>query len=135
PIQKMAVFKLLLAITQAAATPSDEKSWQALGVEQMARKCLIYLNKWHDRFYLYGEKPFLQMPKVVKSVDDRTEKRLKAAKTSGQKKRVIATGAPKGFGAGFYADLPSDNNTVLSHTLIEKSLQDHEKALFILTLM
>lgn len=135
PIQKLSVFKLLLAIAQAAATPSDEKAWQALGTEQMAQKCLSYLDEWHDSFYLYGEKPFLQMPKVIKSIDERTEKKLKAAKTPGQKRNVMAAGAPKGFGAGFYPDLPSDNNTVLSHTLIEKNLQDHEKALFILTLM
>lgn len=135
PIQKIAVFKLLLAISQAAVTPSDERAWQALGTEKMAQKCLVYLEEWHDSFYLYGAQPFLQMPKVVKSIDERTEKRLKAAKTPGQKRKVMTTGDPKGFGAGFYPDLPSDNNSLLSHTLMAKSLQDHEKALFILTLM
>ncbi|HLS16350.1 MAG TPA: type I-E CRISPR-associated protein Cse1/CasA [Paenalcaligenes sp.] len=135
PIQKIAIFKLLLAISQAAVTPSDEEAWQALGTEKLAHRCLTYLEKWHDKFYLYGERPFLQMPKVLESIDERTEKKLKSAKTPAQKRKVMATAAPKAFGAGFYPDLPSDNNTLLSHTLIERDLQDHEKALFILTLM
>lgn len=58
PVQKIAVFKLLLAIAQAAATPDNETQWQTLGAEGLTQKCLGYLDKWHDRFYLYGEKPF-----------------------------------------------------------------------------
>src|SRR5690625_3975752 len=135
PIQKIAIFKLLLAISQAAVTPSDEEAWQALGTEKLAHRCLTYLEKWHDKFYLYGERPFLQMPKVLESIDERTEKKLKSAKTPAQKRKVMATAAPKAFGAGFYPDLPSDNNTILSHTLIETELQDHKKAFFILILM
>ncbi|WP_292979491.1 type I-E CRISPR-associated protein Cse1/CasA [Nitrosomonas sp.] len=65
PVQKIAVFKLLLAIAQAAATPADEKEWREQGAQGMAEKCLAYLDKWHDRFFLYGEKPFLQMPAIA----------------------------------------------------------------------
>src|SRR5690554_5100000 len=65
PIQKIAVFKLLLAIAQAAVTPEDEKGWYQLGAQGMAEKCLAYLEQWYDRFYLYGDKPFLQMPAIA----------------------------------------------------------------------
>ena len=62
PVEKIALTKLLLAIAQAAATPTDDSDWQQMGWQGMAHCCLQYLAKWHDRFYLYGEKPFLQMP-------------------------------------------------------------------------
>ena len=52
PIQKIAVIKLLLAIVQAAYTPADDEDWVALGADGMAQKCLNYLEKWHDRFWL-----------------------------------------------------------------------------------
>lgn len=68
PLQKIAVLKLLLAIAQAACTPKDDDEWAVLGAEGMAKTCCSYLEKWHDRFYLYGEKPFLQMPTVEKAV-------------------------------------------------------------------
>jgi CRISPR system Cascade subunit CasA len=64
PVQKIALTKLLLAIAQAAATPKDDDDWQQLGWQGMADKCQMYLQQWHDRFYLYGEKPFLQMPAI-----------------------------------------------------------------------
>jgi CRISPR system Cascade subunit CasA len=65
PVQKIALTKLLLAIAQSAATPDDDNEWQQMGWQGMAAKCLSYLAKWHDRFYLYGEKPFLQMPEIA----------------------------------------------------------------------
>jgi CRISPR system Cascade subunit CasA len=64
PVQKIAVTKLLLAIAQAAATPADDDDWAELGAEGMAIKCLAYLERWRDSFWLYGEKPFLQMPAI-----------------------------------------------------------------------
>lgn len=135
PVQKIAAFKLLLAIAQAAATPADEKEWQALGAQGLADKCLAYLDKWHDRFYLYGEKPFLQMPAIVEKINQRTERRLTSATTAGKKKEATLTGEAKGFGSGFYPDLPSENNTFLSHTLMDRGLSDSERALFVVTLM
>lgn len=135
PVQKIAVLKLLLAIAQAAATPKDEEEWQALGTEGLAAKCLAYLEKWHDRFYLYGDKPFLQMPAIEKLINERTERCLKAAKTAGKKQEAEASGIPKGFGAGVYPDLPSENNTFFSFTLAEQSLNEAEQAVFLVTLM
>ncbi|MDP2505853.1 type I-E CRISPR-associated protein Cse1/CasA [Oceanobacter sp. 3_MG-2023] len=64
PVQKIALTKLLLAIVQAAATPEDDDEWKQMGWQGMADKCLAYLQQWHDRFYLYGDKPFLQMPMI-----------------------------------------------------------------------
>lgn len=67
PVQKIAITKLLLAIAQAAATPADDTAWQELGWKGMADKCLTYLEQCRDRFYLYGEKPFLQMPDIARA--------------------------------------------------------------------
>ena len=64
PVQKLALMKLLLAIAQAAATPENDQQWQALTPTTLASQCLDYLAKWHDRFYLYGANPFLQMPTI-----------------------------------------------------------------------
>lgn len=65
PVERIALMKLLLAITQAAATPEDETACRALGPAGLAEKCLAYLDQWHDRFDLYGDKPFLQMPAIA----------------------------------------------------------------------
>lgn len=108
-VQKIAVLKLLLAISQAAVTPNDEMEWRQLGKQGLAKKCIAYLESMHDRFYLYGEKPFLQMPAI------------KAAKIqpNGAVMPEVATG----------------NTTVLSQIQIQRDLDDGEKALLLLTLM
>ena len=66
-LQKIALFKLLLAIAQAACTPETDEEWKKLGVEGMAEACRAYLEKWHDSFWLYGDKPFLQYPAVSRA--------------------------------------------------------------------
>ena len=135
PVQKIALMKLLLAIAQAASTPRDETEWRALGAEGLAQRCMAYLQQWHDRFYLYGEKPFLQMPAVETLIEERTKTRLVASKTKAKIMAAKSSGHPKSMGAGFYPDLPSKNNTLLSHTLFEKEMSDADKALFVVTLM
>jgi CRISPR system Cascade subunit CasA len=135
PVQKIALTKLLLAIAQAACTPQDENDWKGLGTEGLAQKCLAYLEKHHDSFYLYGEKPFLQIPAVVDLIAARTEKRTAKARNDSERLKAQESGKPKSFGAGFYPDLPSENNTMLSHTLVERTLSDAEKALFIVSIM
>ncbi|BBL35194.1 hypothetical protein Nstercoris_01456 [Nitrosomonas stercoris] len=109
PVQKIAVFKLLLAIAQSAATPQNETEWQALGAEGLAQKCLDYLDKWHDRFYLYGHKPFLQMPAIS------------AARTLS-------------FGA-FLPEISTGNTTVLIQSQIERGLPESDQALVVLMQM
>jgi CRISPR system Cascade subunit CasA len=135
PVQKIALLKLLLAIAQAAATPEDEVGWKALGVQGLSESCLAYLDKWHDRFYLYGERPFLQMPKVAELIALRTSSKMNSAVSASKKREAQLSGLPKSFGAGFYPDLPSSNNTVLSKALIERNLSDAEKAVFLASIM
>jgi len=67
PIQKLAIMKLLLAITQSAYTPTDDTDWEDLGTNGMAESVLSYLEKHRDSFWLYGERPFLQMPDIKKA--------------------------------------------------------------------
>lgn len=109
PVQKIAVFKLLLAIAQAAATPADEQEWQKLGVQGMTQKCLAYLDKWYDKFYLYGEQPFLQMP-------------------------AIAAARALSFGT-FLPEVSTGNTTVLTQSQIEMELSDADKSLLALLQM
>lgn len=135
PVQKIALMKLLLAIAQAAQTPVDEPAWRALGADGLAQCCLDYLQQWHERFYLYGEKPFLQMPEVEVLIQVRTGARIKASKTPGKVIEAEISGSPKSMGAGFYPDLPSDNNTMLSHATFKKELTDADKALLVVTFM
>lgn len=114
PVQKIALTKLLLAIAQSACTPEEDEDWVTLGAEGLARHCLEYLDLWHDSFYLYGEKPFLQMLTLDSLIKD--EK-------------------PKSFGSGFYPDVKSENNTILNQSQFERNLGDAEKAVYIISLM
>jgi len=109
PVQKIALTKLLLAIAQAAATPADDEAWAELGAAGLSAKCLDYLERWRDRFWLYGERPFLQMP-------------------------AIRAANAQSFGA-VLAEVATGNTTVLTQTQIEKSLSDADKALLIVVLM
>lgn len=109
PVQKIALMKLLLAIAQAAQTPADELQWQALGAEGLAQRCLDYLQQWHERFYLYGEQPFLQMP-------------------------AIAAAAVQSYGA-VLPEVSSGNTTVLSQIQVQRPLDDAQKAMLLVSLM
>lgn len=109
PVQKIALLKLLLAIGQAATTPADDAEWKALGADGLTERCLAYLDKWYDRFYLYGEKPFLQIPAI------------QAAKI-------------QSYGA-VLPEVSTGNTTVLSQVQVQRSLDDGAKALLLLTLM
>jgi len=109
PIQKIALTKLLLAIAQSASTPDNDDDWKMLKPEGLAKKCLSYLDRWHDRFFLYGEHPFLQMPAI--------------------KRASLQT-----FGAAL-ADISTGNTTVLTQSQIERGMTDADKALLIVQLM
>ena len=109
PVQKIALMKLLLAIAQAACTPKDEQACRELGAEGLAKACISYLEKWYNRFYLYGEKPFLQMP-------------------------AIARAAIQSYGA-VLPEVSTGNTTVLSQTQVERELTDADKALLLVSLM
>jgi len=109
PVQKIALTKLLLAIAQAASTPKDDDAWAELGTNGLASNCLKYLDTWQERFWLYGEQPFLQMP-------------------------GISSASVQSFGA-VLAEIATGNTTVLTQTQIEKRLSDVDKALLIVVLM
>lgn len=109
PVQKLALMKLLLAIAQAAVTPDDESEWRALGPQGVAEACLGYLDQWHDRFWLYGEQPFLQMP-------------------------AIAAAREQSFGA-LLPEVATGNTTVLHQSQVERDLSDADRALLLVTLM
>jgi CRISPR system Cascade subunit CasA len=109
PLQKIAVMKLLLAIAQAAATPSDEAEWRALDGRGLAERCLGYLWRWYDRFYLYGERPFLQMP-------------------------AIAAAAIQGY-AALAPEVAAGNSTLLFQSQIPQRPDDGDKALLLLCQM
>ncbi len=62
PYERVAVFRLLLCITQAALGSKrlkDERSWRELK-SLVGPMSADYLKKWHDRFFLYGHHAFLQ---------------------------------------------------------------------------
>ncbi|MFZ4504386.1 MAG: type I-E CRISPR-associated protein Cse1/CasA [Methylovulum sp.] len=109
PIQKVAITKLLLAIAQAACTPEDNDAWEALGSKGLAQNCSSYLEKHYNKFYLYGENPFLQMSEISKA----------ATQSIGAVLPEIATG----------------NTTILNALQIETELSDADKALLIVQLM
>lgn len=109
PVQKITITKLLLAIAQAACTPADEAEWRALGAQGLAARCLAYLQQWHERFYLYGEQPFLQMPAIKVACQERY----------GAVLPQVATG----------------NTTVLTQGQVERPLEDADKALLLVGLM
>lgn len=109
PVQKIALTKLLLAIAQAAVTPADDSAWQRMGWQGMANRCLQYLAKWHDRFYLYGEKPFLQMPAIHAA-----------------KRKSFGTLSP---------EVSTGNTTVLTESQQQQQLTDADKALTVVVQM
>ena len=135
PIQKIALTKLLLAIAQAAHTPKDDDDWKSLGAQGMADKSLAYLKEKRDCFWLYGEKPFLQMPKIQDLIAARKNEGLQKAKKGAKAQEIIDDSLPKPIGPGQIPDLPSENNTILNHSQINQIDTDAEKAVFLVTLM
>jgi CRISPR system Cascade subunit CasA len=109
PLQKIAIFKFLLAIAQSAATPADEFEWKEMTPQALGEKCLDYLKKWHDRFFLYGDKPFLQI-------------------------REISAAREQSEGA-LIPEIATGNTTVLFSSQVEQRLDDAERALLLVVLM
>ncbi len=70
PTQNIAIQRLILAIAYRVATPSSEQEWARQWNEGAPTdRMLEYLEKWRDRFYLFGGRyPFMQV------ADLRTEK-------------------------------------------------------------
>lgn len=109
PVQRIALTKLLLAIAQAAATPDDDQAWAKMGADGMASRCLSYLDKWHEHFWLHGDKPFLQMP-------------------------AIASATRQSSGA-ILAEVATGNTTLLTQISIDKPLSEAEQAVLLVCQM
>lgn len=109
PVEKISVLKLLLAICQTAWTPQDDDEWRSVDAIEMGKKCIAYLDAHLDDFWLYGEKPFLQVPEI------KTANKL----SCGALLPYVATG----------------NTTVLLQSHMERELSDAEKAILVTQLM
>ena len=109
PIQKIVMMKFLLAIAQSACPMADDEEWLDTSVDQIADRCMEYLESRRSLFDLYGDRPFLQVPEIAKG-----------GKVS------YGTSAPEVAHAG-------GSSPVLTRSQIEKPLSDEEKALWLLT--
>ena len=109
PIERLEVFRLLLAIAHSACRLEDVEEWLDLDVEEMKASVTEYLEKWSSRFDLYDpEHPFLQFPKVSVS-----EKKILSLKS-------LAFGISNG------------NTTVLTQGNVQRDLTDAESAYVLL---
>ena len=106
---KIPVLKLLLAISQAAYTPTDDEDWLETRPEGLAEKALAYLEAHHDAFFLHGEHPFLQFPACMKA----------EMKSYGTAMPEVATG----------------NTTWLFHQQLEQTLSEADRALLLIEQM
>ena len=141
PVQKIALTKLLLAIGQAACTPESTEELEQLDSDTFRTACLSYLKEKRDRFWLFGEKPFLQMPAVRRLIEERKQLELQSAhpaplrKKEASKKLAEENALPRPIGAGFYPDLPAENNSILSQFQLAETTDPAGMALFVVTLM
>lgn len=65
PVDKIVILRFLLCIVHASSPIPDNAAWQDLTTAKMAENAKKYLQEHHDCFDLYGEKPFLQFPKLA----------------------------------------------------------------------
>lgn len=108
-IEKITLLKLSLAIAQAAYTPADDDGWRSLGPAGLAAKAATYLALHEDDFWLYGDRPFLQMPAIARA----------RKQPAGALLPMIATG----------------NTTRLFRSQIESTYSDGELSLLVVTIM
>ena len=111
PLDKIALMKLLLAIGQSAFTPKDDEEWLNLGIDGFIKKISDYLSHHHDKFYLYGEEPFLQYNDL---------NNLSQTK--------------KSYG-DFIPNVATGNTTIVTHWQEERNMTDSEKARLLIRLM
>lgn len=73
PVQKLILFRFLLAIVQCACPLEDEDEYQAMTVEDMKARVRDYLTKQTDGFLLFdSDRPFLQHPGILENNDKKT---------------------------------------------------------------
>lgn len=108
-VDKITVTKLLLAIAQAAAPVANNQEWQSLGVEGLREKANNYLDRYYDKFFLYGKAPFLQMPEINSTI-----------------LQSYAAASPQ---------IASGNNTIIFESQTKGAFSDADKALLLVQLM
>lgn len=108
-IEKISLLKLALAIAQASGTPEDNTAWRNLGSTGLAAQAMAYLAKHEDEFWLYGDRPFLQM-------------------------RAISDAEEVPYGA-LQPEIATGNTTVLIQSQIERTCSPEEVAVLLVTLM
>lgn len=90
PVQRISIMRLLICIAQAALDgPEDEEDWLACRdrIPEAARQ---YLEKWKERFDLYGEHAFLQVPGLeVKAGKDKPVSALDCRSPHGGSSSVL----------------------------------------------
>ena len=64
PLEKVSIIKLLLAIAHASGLPEDVDQWNEWGALRVSSNMRSYLLDHKDKFDLYGDHPFLQMPAI-----------------------------------------------------------------------
>jgi CRISPR system Cascade subunit CasA len=117
--QKVSLLKLLLAIAHVASPVRDEEEWRSLGDDGLGERCLEYLREKKDCFWLYGDRPFLQMPVLGQLV-------------GGKEKQPLV---PSPIGKNYLPDLPAENDTIIFQSQVNRQLTDAEKAIFIISIM
>ncbi len=61
PVERVSMLRLLLCVSYAALEgPKSQDDWKNCR-RRLSEASLDYLKKWHHRFELYGERPFLQV--------------------------------------------------------------------------
>ena len=99
PCQRIALMRLLICIAQAALDgPKDEDDWRTCK-PRIAPAALSYLDKWQDRFNLFGEHAFLQVDGLQYPDDSFADKPLRT---------LDATSANGGTGLSMLWDHAAD---------------------------
>lgn len=113
PIAKIALIKFFIAIAQAAVRIKDRTEWKAIGQDGLAKKVCEYLENHRECFYLYGDKPFLQMPVLneIQKIDDQT------------------------LSSDLLPDMAPENDTIFRELQAGHELSNSDKAVFIIELM
>ena len=103
-LDKISMLKLMLAIGQSAFTPKDDDEWFNVGLDGFIEKVNAYLSKYFDKFYLYGNEPFLQYACLDHLLKDK-----------------------KSYG-NFIPNIAVGNTSVVTQWQVERTLSDAEKA-------
>lgn len=64
-LETIAIYRLLICIAQRALNgPKDYNQWHTVP-DELKSKALDYLEEWKEKFFLFGDKPFLQIKNLV----------------------------------------------------------------------